>query len=67
MSANITRYVSNYCKYIFFSQALMLSGTQLERGPEEVYIADSGAILASGNISLKLFLASLETLELLIF
>ena len=66
MSANITRYVSNYCKYIFFLQEL-LSGTQLERGPEEVYITDSGAILASGNISLKLFLASLETIELLIF
>ena len=66
MSANITRYVSNHCKYIFFSQAL-LSGTQLERGPEEVYTAYSGAIPASRNISLKLFLASLETIELLNF
>ena len=32
-----------------------------------MYIAASGSILASGNVSLKLFMAPLETIELLIF
>ena len=34
---------------------------------EWVFITASGNILASGNISLKLFMAPLETIELLTF
>ena len=45
---------------------LYLENKFLEK-PQGVCITASGNILASGNISLKLFLAPLETIELLTF